>query len=250
MELIGNKERSDTGSMFKTGGNSSYRPRRIHMEGLEMKDLKALQQKTIDAYNKTAKAFHSEISKLKNYDHTYDCLVDLLSDGSSILDLACGPGQISKYLSQKRKLRVVGVDLSTDMLEIAKQEIPEGEFLNESIVTFCRPNAFDAAISGFGLPYLSESEVQTCLANAATSLRDKGVLYVSFMQGHGHRVETTSFGGDNRFLIYYHDRNVVCSILVSLGFEVLAEYSLDYREPSGSITKDIVLIASRQCGPP
>lgn len=59
------------------------------------------QLNTIDAYDKSADQFVASIAKLPNYNHTYDFLIERLNSGDTILDLACGPAQISKYITNK-----------------------------------------------------------------------------------------------------------------------------------------------------
>jgi 2-polyprenyl-3-methyl-5-hydroxy-6-metoxy-1,4-benzoquinol methylase len=66
---------------------------------------------TINAYNNSANQFAEKIATLSNYDECYDYLLQRLEPGNSILDLACGPGNISKYLSSRLELNVTGFDL-------------------------------------------------------------------------------------------------------------------------------------------
>src|SRR5438876_12386220 len=51
-------------------------------------------------------------------------LFDLAGDlaGKSVLDLACGEGFYTRLLRQKGAGRVVGVDLSAGMIDLARQE--------------------------------------------------------------------------------------------------------------------------------
>ncbi len=46
---------------------------------------------------------------------------NLIADGSSVLDIACGTGAFCSVLVEKRHCRVVGVDLSLKMLEFARK---------------------------------------------------------------------------------------------------------------------------------
>jgi len=47
--------------------------------------------------------------------------VDLVREGSSVLDLGCGTGQLCLALREKKRCRVVGLDLSLRMLEFARK---------------------------------------------------------------------------------------------------------------------------------
>ncbi len=203
------------------------------------------QLKTIHAYNKTAEAFSNTVGCLSNYNHTYDYLLDKLNSGDTILDLACGPAQISKYLKDRIDINVVGVDLSEGMLSIAKKNIPDGIFYNHEIQNFSFDKKFDLVISGFGIPYLNKDQATVCINNAVELLKEGKCLYLSFMHGSKHGLEKTSFGGENQFYIYYHDKSDIKNVILNCGLTLVKEYSIDYVEKDGSITEDVVVIAKK-----
>ena len=70
--------------------------------------------------------------------------VDLVPEGSSVLDIACGTGQLCFELREKRQCRVVGVDLSLRMLEFARSANTSAE------VSFLHRDATDLAGIGDG----------------------------------------------------------------------------------------------------
>ncbi len=71
-----------------------------------------------------------------------------LKENSTILDLACGRGRHSKYLS-RRGFKVTGVDLSEESIEYAKQF--EGPNLHFDVHDMCvpYPKQFDAVFNLF-----------------------------------------------------------------------------------------------------
>jgi len=206
------------------------------------------QLKTIDSYNAKANEFYNTIGKLPNYNHTYDFLIKNLSVGDEVLDLACGPAQISKYIDSKININITGVDLSEKMLDIARKEIPKGCFYKRSITNFSNNKKYKLVIIGFGIPYLNSEQVKECISNAINNMLDSSYLYISFMHGNGNRVEKTSFGGEHDFLIYYHNKDEIKEIVSNNAMEIIKEYELDYSEKDGSISKDIILIARKIVG--
>ena len=200
---------------------------------------------TIDAYDKSADQFVESIAKLSNYNHTYDFLIRNLQTGDLILDLACGPAQISKYITDKINVNVVGVDLSEKMLELARKNIPRGIFHKHTIQDFQSEKKFDLVILGFGLPYLDDEQSEECIKNAVSLIGDGKYLYISFMQGEGSGYERTSFGGDKQFFIYYHDKSRIKELIVGYSLSIIKEYNIDYKEPNGDITEDVIIIAQK-----
>jgi len=207
--------------------------------------MNELQQQTIESYNKSAITFANSIAKLKNYHQTYDDLIQRLPEKCDVLDLACGPAQISQYIRERRHANIIGVDLSHEMLNIARQAIPDGEFAQHSIIDYCDERQYDAVIIGFGLPFLDTVQMERCLANACGLVKREKFLYVSFMHGNHSRLEKTSFGGDNEFLVFYHDKDAVKNILTKNRMSIAQEFALEYHEADGSVTTDIVYIAKR-----
>ena len=203
------------------------------------------QIETIESYNNASKEFMEKIGVLNNYNITYDYLLERLKENDYILDLACGPGQISKYLKNRIKINITGVDLSTEMLKIAQSIIPNGLFIKDSIITFKSKILYNLIVIGFGIPYLNKGQTVKCIKNSASLLKSYGYFYISFMEGNKRGFEKTSFGGKNKFYIYYHNKEEIKNVLDKYGIETIKEYVIDYKENDGRITKDIVIIGRK-----
>jgi SAM-dependent methyltransferase len=70
--------------------------------------------------------------------------VDLVPEGSSVIDIGCGTGQLCFELHAKKHCRVVGADLSLRMLEFARAANTSAE------VSFMHADATDLASVGDG----------------------------------------------------------------------------------------------------
>jgi ubiquinone/menaquinone biosynthesis C-methylase UbiE len=211
----------------------------------EIVNLDQNQMDTIKSYNNTANNFNDKIGSLKNYHNTYEFIVKLLKDNDNILDLACGPAQISKYIKNRINVNITGVDLSEEMIIIANKNIPDGKFIKDSIITFRENMEFDLIIIGFGIPYLNENQIIECIKNCEIMLKKKSNIYISFMEGYREGYEKTSVGGENKFYVYYHKKEKIIGILKENGIKIIMEYELDYKEMDGRITKDVILIGEK-----
>lgn len=109
-----------------------------------------------------------------------------LKPGASVLDLCCGQGRHSIQLA-KRGLRVTGLDLNAEYLELAKQAAIASKVTVETIAADMRKipfeNKFDAIVnmySSFG--YLeSEAEDLKVLESAAKALKTGGRLLLDML---------------------------------------------------------------------
>src|SRR4030095_2449262 len=76
-----------------------------------------------------------------------DFVLEGLEPQARVLDLGCGTGtSIAKYIVEKG-FRVVGVDQSKKMLEIAKLAVPEAEFIQSDMIDVQLRDGFGAAIA-------------------------------------------------------------------------------------------------------
>lgn len=80
-------------------------------------------EETFQTWNKIADLYESKFMDLDIYDKTYDYFLNILNNKSSkILEVGCGPGNISKYLLTKRDdIHLLGVDVAENMIELARK---------------------------------------------------------------------------------------------------------------------------------
>lgn len=76
----------------------------------------------------------------------------LRSNPEYVLDMASGTGDVAGMLHRKGRTRVVGMDISDKMLDIARRKYPEVEFVNGSADMIDFPDdTFDAVTISFGI---------------------------------------------------------------------------------------------------
>lgn len=212
-------------------------------------------QNNLDAYNESAESFDKKIASLANYNEAYNVLASCLKPGDDVLDTACGPGNISRFLDKKvPELKFTMMDLSQEMLKISKKYLPNAEILCGDICSFSLGKKFDAVVNGFGLPYLSPEEACRHFEAVYNHLKPGGIYYLSFMnvneknhpdENFYTQTEHPSFNPVSTITVTYYSQNVIEKQLKAKGFSMLRKWNLDYKEPDGSITTDVVLILKK-----
>jgi cyclopropane fatty-acyl-phospholipid synthase-like methyltransferase len=147
-----------------------------------------------------------------------DRLISGLLPGSQVLDVGCGPGEpITAYLS-KRGLRVVGVDASSRMLDMAREAVPTATFLLGDMRTTDPGGLFDALIAWDSVFHLPRDEHRGVFSRFHSWLRPGAPMLVS-LGGSGETNFTSEMLGE-RFFYSGHEPEEALSILGRVGFQI------------------------------
>ncbi len=130
-------------------------------------------------YNKIAEDwFKDHIEDTWWYEGT-DKFISLLSRNATVLDIGCGTGVKSKYLSNKG-FKVTGMDFSEKMIEIAKKEVPNVDFVVGDIYELdSYKNKFDAVFAQAVLLHIPKQKVLEILEKFKNKLNPNGILYLA-----------------------------------------------------------------------
>jgi len=139
----------------------------------------------VDLFNTLANAYQEKFMDVSLYHDSLDVFCNSIKkEKPEILELACGPGNITKYLLEKRPDFIIrGSDLSPNMVELAKINNPTANFeLMDCRAISSINKKYDGVLCGFGLPYLSKKEAIQFIKDASQKLNKNGILYISTME--------------------------------------------------------------------
>ena len=188
------------------------------------------------------------------------------ANARELVDIACGTGKMTKLLVGSG-LKVIGVDQSTEMLNVARESC-RANFVEQDMKKLVLPHQVDMATCvNDGVNYLKPSEltpfftrVATCLKRGAPFIFDvsspykltsvignnvfywdddkETLLWTNSNDGGSVEMNLTLFvqngsGAyerfDERHVQYVHTQQTICSSLNDAGFEVV-EVTADYGE--------------------
>jgi len=203
---------------------------------------------SVATFSKLASRYAEKYFDLDMYDRYLEQFEKRIeSQGASVLDVACGPGNVSAYLAKVRPdLKLVGVDLAEGMIEQARLRVPSAEFL----VKDCRhidelEKVFDASAFAFGLSYLTDDDANRFFCSLNATLTDSAMLYLSTITGEPSwsGFETSSDG--DRVYIKYRNGDDVVSMVERAGYRI--DFSEVIASPANASkpTQDLILIAQR-----
>ncbi|MFW9935538.1 MAG: class I SAM-dependent methyltransferase [Candidatus Thorarchaeota archaeon] len=128
-------------------------------------------------YNKMGYLYNEIRNREKNFPEL-DYLTTLLPSGGHILDAGCGAGEpVAKYLVE-HGFQVTGIDVSPRILGLAKQQVPEGEFLEGDMAQLTFPDeSFDGVVSLYALWHISKEKHELVFQNFYRVLKPGGILF-------------------------------------------------------------------------
>ncbi|MDX1979937.1 MAG: methyltransferase domain-containing protein, partial [Bryobacteraceae bacterium] len=198
-------------------------------------------------FNECAEEYARRFMDLSAYHASLDLFCQAVeAPTAAVFDVACGPGNIPRYLLMKRPgFRVLGVDLAPNMLRLARACCPGAEFrMIDARDIRHLGRRFDALTCGFCLPYLSKPEAIGLIADAAALLHVGGVLYLSTMEGDYTRSgPTRSTDGRHELIMYFHEAKYLTAALFDNGFDVFHTCRRELAGENGTTATDLILLA-------
>jgi len=202
----------------------------------------------VGVFNKCATEYQEKFMNVDVYKDSLDLFCDSIPNKNAlILELACGPGNITKYLLNKRPgFKIFGIDLSANMLAIASISNPSAEFQ----LMDCRDigklgKKYDGIMCGFCLPYLSKEEAIQLIRDAAELLAPGGLIYISTMEDDYNRSGMQTSSSGDQLYVHYHQADYLAKALKENGLTIIDLRRQQCPANDGTIATDLLIIAGK-----
>lgn len=204
---------------------------------------------TFKTWNNLALVYQEKFMDLDLYNETYDLICNSKTKHKAkLLEIGCGPGNITKYLLSKRPdYDIFGIDIAPNMLELAKINNPTASFGIMDIRNIHEiKSKYDGIICGFCIPFLSKQDSQKLIGDCYNLLNENGLVYISFIEGDPNKsgYKTTSTG--DRTYFYYYNLNDLSEELRKNNFEKIKVFNVEYKKNETEFETHIILIANKK----
>lgn len=185
------------------------------------------------SYQATAQAFANNVADLAPLE-SIEKFITLLPSHPTMIDLGCGSGRDAKLFSEKGA-DVLGIDFSSNLLDIAKTHAPNAKFALMDIEAMHFPNnSFDGAWSACSLSHLSKEKLPDVLANIHALLKTNGIFYLALKKGSGETFEIDNrYEGNHKKFWSFYEEAELKNILQAAQFKILdfatVEKNSDYQ---------------------
>lgn len=206
-------------------------------------------KETFETWNTVAALYEEKFMDLDFYNETYDYICSsIVNPNAKLLDLGCGPGNITKYLlSNRPDFDIYGIDVAPNMIELAKKNNPSARFdVMDSRQISQLQMKYDGIICGFCLPYLSPADSQKLILDVKKLLNDEGLFYLSFVEGDPNQSGFQVGSSGKRVYFYYHNLAVLKMNLLEAGLETIEVFQIDYKKSSTATEIHTVLVARKK----
>jgi ubiquinone/menaquinone biosynthesis C-methylase UbiE len=152
-----------------------------------------------------------------------------LGPGARVCDVGCGPcGHVTRVLAD-HKLEVVGIDLSTECIALARREQPALRFevMDMAALAF-EDDTLHGLVAYYSLHYQPKARVRGTLREFARVLRPRGRLLVVAKEGAGEGWIDDPLGSGRSLFWCAFSAGELRQVVAECGFEVL---DCDTREP-------------------
>jgi ubiquinone/menaquinone biosynthesis C-methylase UbiE len=146
--------------------------------------------------------------------------------GGSVADLGCGPGRITAHLAALG-LDVHGVDLSSAMVDVARQTYPELRFA-EASMTDLGDGVLSGIVAWYSVIHTPTDRLPDVFAEFARVLRPGGELLMAFQAGSEQVRLDQAYGHPVSLVVRRRSPDQVAGLLRDAGLHVHARL---VREP-------------------
>ncbi len=192
-------------------------------------------EEAVRVYNKIAESYAKEFMSPSDYINDF---LSLVVKKGKILDIGCGVGIDANYMASKG-FKVIGIDLSKEMLKLAKQKFPKIDFrLGDMRKSSFKSNFFNGIFAAYSLIHLPKEDVLDVLKSLHKFLKIKGVIYIAVHEGKSSEIFVTGpLKPDEKTFLDIFSFKELKELLEKAGFSIIRKYR---REPKKKEEFDFV----------
>lgn len=202
--------------------------------------MKKEERITMKTYDKIAKRYSQSNKRLMPYD-TYNKFLSLIPKKAKILEAGCGYGRDCGVFCEKG-YDVTGIDLSQGMLDVAKKNVANVEFIKMSVRDLrFEDYTFDGIWCNAVLLHLSKKDTQKAIEELARVLKNQGIMYVSVRKGENKELVKEGPEDTPRYFTYFSEDEIE-KYFRECGFEIIDRDFFNKRKVFGPKWEDVDII--------
>jgi ubiquinone/menaquinone biosynthesis C-methylase UbiE len=184
------------------------------------------QDDIIDCYNKAANNYADKFIDELSKKHLDQILLKSFAaenvQNGKLIDLGCGPGQTTKYLSDCGLTDIIGIDISSAMIPVAKSINPQLTFETADILSLkYRDNIFGSAVAFYSIVHFDYDQVKIAFKEIKRVLTGNGQFLFSFDIGDIIVHLDNFLDQPVNIDFYFFETDRIIDLLKKTGFEIV-----------------------------
>lgn len=111
--------------------------------------------------------------------NTFEFFCNSLSNRAKVLDVGCGTGVPFAQFLVEKGYQVVGIDISSRMVQLAKKNVPQATFRELSMTDLDYEGEFDGIVASYSMLLLDPPRFKDVAQKIVNSLKKRGIYYLS-----------------------------------------------------------------------
>jgi ubiquinone/menaquinone biosynthesis C-methylase UbiE len=184
------------------------------------------QKDIIDCYDKTAENYADKFVNELADKHLDQILLKAFceqnKDKGKLIDFGCGPGHTTKFLFDNGFKNIVGADLSTEMVKVAKRYNPNIKFEQADLLQLNYVDkSFGSAIAFYAIVHFDYQQITKALEEIKRVLIDNGEFLFSFHIGNEIIHLDKFLDKDVNIKFQFFEIEKIKTIIEQVGFDII-----------------------------
>lgn len=169
-------------------------------------------QQTVDTYNRSARElaeyFRGIGPRAKYIDMAFRAAGNPIN--AKVVEIGCGDGRDAKAILT-RTADYLGLDISEELIKLAKDHAPAGRFEVADAARFDYPSGIDIVVAFASILHLNRQEVKGLFKKIHACLNPDGIVYIStkYRSRYQQAVKADRFG---KRLFYFYSPQLLADL--------------------------------------
>jgi ubiquinone/menaquinone biosynthesis C-methylase UbiE len=174
-----------------------------------------------------------------------DKFLDKLPKNARVLDVGSGPGQFTKYMTDKG-FNAMGIDFSDKMLTLAKKMVPNGHFDKADMrkLNF-DDNSFDGLLVAYSLIHIPSEDIPETLQGFYRVVKNGGYIEIIAQKGEPDKIIDEPFMPTEKMFFNFFTKDRLTNFLETAGFKIEYQLEAASQDPDSASDKVIYTIAKK-----
>lgn len=140
----------------------------------------------------------------------------------TMLDVGCGPGQITRFLRDAGQQELLGIDISTEMVRQAHRLNPDITFLTGDILALATPDCSIRAVTAmYAIVHFQYQQVEQAFREIYRILHEDGQFLCAFHIGKESIVAQNFLNSSTSLEFFFFEPEKIQAILANIGFKLI-----------------------------